>query len=230
MSTAGCVFPDRDECAARYVAGTLAEASIESFELHLLACAACRSDVRDAAGLRAALRKPARRRAVVRWLPIGIAAAAGVAWLLITPGPLERLGRLNDPPQLTLMPVRGDPDSAALYSARGLAAYRAERYDEAARWLSRSHAEKSDAGAAFYAGAAFVVVSEPDSALRLLHPLTRGGHPGYAAEAHVLAAHAWLQKNRADSALVHLQEAERIGHAPVRAAAAKLRARVESER
>lgn len=225
-----CDLAEREVSAARYVAGRLDAAAIEHYELHLLVCAPCREDVHQAAALRAALRAMGARRRLVRLAPVGLVAAAGIAWLLLAPGPLERIGRLDQPPAAHMMPVRGDPDSADVFAQRGLDAYNRGQYRDAGTWLGRAFSLRPETGTAFYGAAAFLAVQQPDSALRLLRAATADARSVYAGEAHLLAARAWLQKEDDNAALRHLRNAELLGPARVRTEAAALRNAIQRRR
>ena len=83
----------RDEGAVeRYVADTLPAAELEAFEGHLIECGRCQQEVRLAAALRRSLIPASRRRRSTRVAAaIGLAAAAVMALVLVTPELQERL-------------------------------------------------------------------------------------------------------------------------------------------
>lgn len=214
MNAIICGLDDREEVAPRYAAGRLAGDKLESFEVHMLACSPCRDSVREAAALARVLRRRPKRQVARFAVPAGAAGAAIFAWIVLAPGPLERLGRMETAPSLTSIEVRGDADSAAVFAQRGLVAYHARRYEEAAEWLGRAHAEKAQPGVAFFAGTAHLLADEPDSALAYLGFVIASGNVTYTPESRFYAAKAWLRKNNRDSALVQLRHISGSG-APV---------------
>lgn len=204
MSATSCNWLEPEECAARYVARRLTAAEQEEFELHLLECTACRGAVREAATIRSALRLARRRRLFLMAPAAGVAAAAVVAWLIVSHNPLRQLGRI-DAPELAAMDVRAGGDSAAMHTTRALAAYRDRRWREAARWFARSYADASEPGTAFFMGVSYLLGGEADSSLTALAAVLRAAPNPYANEARLYSAKAWLRKGVADSAVVQLR-------------------------
>jgi hypothetical protein len=209
--------PCRDAGAdviARYLSGTLEAEAVEAFELHMVDCAACQRALRDGAALRKVLRTTAGARAeprvfarrTFRWIvPLGAAAAGFALWLALPhETPLGRLGRLGVPPALGVLPVRGDADSAASLVRRGMDAYRAGRYPEAARFFAGSDSLAPSETAAFYRGVSALLGGDAATAIVVLRRVMHSADDPYSPEAHFYSAKAWLRLGRADAALAQL--------------------------
>jgi tetratricopeptide (TPR) repeat protein len=203
-----CTRLDDSDAVHRYVAGTLPPAEVESFEIHLLGCDACQRAVREGMVLGQALRRPGasrRRWPVALGVPLAAAAAAAVWLVLPKAGALERLGRFDEAPTFTPIPIRAATDSGTVLIHRGMQAYLAGDFPTAARDLAAGVRLDPGPGAYFYLGIAQLRTDAPESALTsLAGGLDPEGNP-YAAEAHFYLAKAWLRLARADSALAHLQ-------------------------
>jgi len=217
------------ELLGRYVAGTLEDIVAVVFEGHLVGCARCQSRLRDAVALRKVLRgavaaAPPRRlvRARAHWMvPLAAAASIGVIWLAAArPSPLVRLGGMADAPPLAVMPVRTDGDSIAAWVGRGLNAYRAGRFGEAALFLGRGDSLQPAPATKYYRGAALLMGDDPRGAIAALESTAGSDADPFAAEAHFLMAKAWLRLGQADSALAQLARLTVAGHPLTQVAAA----------
>ena len=204
MNQTACAVADRDELAARYVAGTLGAAELEQLELHLLACPQCRAAVQQAAELRTGLRRVRSVRRSALLLPAGAAVAAALAWLLLTPDSIARLGHVDEPPTIDAMNVRAPADSAAEWARSGIEAYRSKDYDRAAILLRRAHEVQPAPGTAFFLAVSLLMSDRPDSAVAVFREVT-STESVYRPEAHYFAAKAWLRRGHADSATSHLR-------------------------
>ncbi len=197
----------------RYLAGTLEAEAVEAFELHMVDCPSCQAALRSGAALRKVLRATPVRRAgprpvlrSLRWVvPLGAAAAVFVLWLALPhETPLGRLGRVGAPPALGVLPVRGDADSAALLVGRGMDAYLAGRYPEAARLFAGSDSLSPSETAAFYRGISALFSGDAVRAIVVFRRVMARADDPYAPEAHFYSAKAWLRLRSPDSALAHL--------------------------
>lgn len=225
------VCPDSAaDVVAGYLSGTLDETATREFELHMVDCAACQAALREGAALRTALRNsasgaPARATPSrsIRWvLPVAAALVlAALSLLRDRASPLERLGRVDSPPALAVLSVRGDADSAASLVARGMDSYRSGRYAEAARLFSTADSIAPTEAIAFYRGVSALLGGDPAGGVAVLRRCTRNADDAYAPEAHFYSAKAWLQLAQADSALAHLAESS-AGRSPVSTHAAAL--------
>ena len=139
MNDRACVVDDRDELAARYVAARLEGHELEDFELHLLSCAECRTAVREAAGMRGALRQRARPRPARFMLPAAAVAGAAMLVLWVNRYPLHQLGAVDAPSLRGIVAVRAPQESAAIFAERGVAAYQQKRYAAASDLFARAY-------------------------------------------------------------------------------------------
>ena len=80
---------------ASYVDGAMHFAARSRVESHLAACDDCRADVAEVSLMRAQLR--ARRRRSFFWIPVGAAAAAGIIFLMMSPG-VQRTNQRREGP------------------------------------------------------------------------------------------------------------------------------------
>jgi tetratricopeptide (TPR) repeat protein len=204
-TTVECPTRAQGDAVHRYVAGTLAPAEVEAFEIHLLDCEACQGAVREGAAVRAGLRAgPGRRFPVLGW-SVPLAAAAALVWLVWPASdPLRRLGRVDAVPTFEGLAVRADPDSAARLADRGMAAYAAGDFGEAARLLGSAAALDPSPAIRFFLGISRLRTGEPDSALAALALALEPPDNPYAGEARFYRAKAWLALGEADSALAQL--------------------------
>ena len=203
-----CPIADESDLIHRYVAGTLPADQVEEFEAHFVECAACQRAVREGAVLRAELRLRRRGIDALRTLAWGVplaAAAALVVWLVL-PGEsqMERLGRVGAPPGFVGFPVRAATDSAFVLAERGMAAYREERYADAAALLASAVERDPAPSVYFFLGVARLLTGDADGAVTALTAALDPPDNPYAAEARLYLAKAWLRLGRPDSALVQL--------------------------
>lgn len=212
MTTPPCTDAGAD-VIARYLAGTLEAEAVEAFELHMVDCSSCQAALRSGAALRKVLRATPALRAEprpvarsLRWVvPLGTAAAVFAVWLALPhETPLGRLSHLGAPPALGVLAVRGDADSAASLVGRGMDAYLAGRYREAARLFAGSDSLSPSETAVFYRGLSALFGGDAAGAVVVLRRVMERADGPYAAEAHFYSAKAWLRLGSPDSALAHL--------------------------
>ena len=225
MSEPACSYQEREETAAGFAAGALSPREHEAFSLHLLSCAQCRALLQDAAALRAGFRTRDRRRRRFA-LPVTGVAAALIAWVALMPSAMQRLGREVEPPDLRVMAVRANPDSAAHFAERGIAAYNTADYQAAADAMGRAYTLQPDAGTAFVLGAALLLAQEADSARAALTRAVDAADSPYQTEARLYRAYAWLQLDQADSAIVDLQALQAAADPPMQQRATLLLERI----
>lgn len=215
----------------RYVTGRLTDAETEAFELHLLTCHACQRDVREGAGIGAALRddhvraRPARPRRVT-WVVPAVAAAAVLLVVAWPRDPLRSIAGV-EAPAFDGLPLRTSTDSAAMLADSGMDAYAQRDYENTARYLARAVTHRSTPGTQFFLGTSRLLTRDAAGALApLALAMQPPGNP-YSAEARYYRAKAWLQLGRADSALAQLHGDEASGAWQVRltALADSIRAR-----
>lgn len=232
MTTLGC-GDFSAEALGRYVSGTLEEDAARPFEEHLVGCSRCQGRLRNAVALRKVLRgskslasRAEPRRAALRWItPLAAAAGIGAIWFAAAtrPAPLVRLGALAGAPPVAVMTVRTNGDSIAAWVGRGLDAYRAGRFAEAALLFGRADAPQPSPGTRYYHGASLLMAGDSRGAIDALSSLAEDDAAPFGAEARFLLAKAWLRLGQADSALTQLERIPRSGHplAPIAAALAE---------
>ena len=191
----------------RYVAGRLSEAEgLSEFEAHLVGCQRCQEDVRLAMTLRAEL---AARRPRRTWLlALGLAAAAGIAGLIVIRGggpDVRALGALQQPPLYLGVAVRATPTPADSLFERAMTAYSDGNYRAAATGLARALAAGGDsAPALFFLGASELMTGRPAAAADALRRVIALGDTPYLPEAHYYLAKALLRSGDGDGALREL--------------------------
>lgn len=230
-----------DDRVHQYVAGTLGADDRDDFEAHLLTCRSCRDAVRVGAAARAALiagasasdatpvagpGRPAtlRLRPRTRWL--GLAVAAAVTFMIVTRKgeSADPLGQIA-PPVWRPAEVRAASGPDANLVDRGMQAYAASRYADAARLLGEAARTDSSAGVAFYHGAALLAAKDPANAVApLLRAQRPAGNP-FSGDATLLAAKALIRLRLADSALAVLTRAPDTNSLALRAFADSIRTR-----
>ena len=224
-----CTFEDRSDIAAGYVAGTLDESEIEPFELHMLSCAECREAVTVAAAVRQELtrtspalrglrRQSLRNRLVAGGALVALAAASifiAIRWRTATP-----LAAFT-PPTFVGETVRGGgpTDSSRALVDRGMDAYARRDFARAEQLLASALPSDSSAGVSFYLAAAQLARGHARDAIRSARRAMRPSDNPFAADAHVLAAKAWLSMGAADSAIAELESVHGDPHAMTRATA-----------
>jgi len=205
----------------RYLAKGLSAEQREEFEAHFLTCQRCQDAIALGTGIRAAWPR-VRARPPRRWLLVGgglgLAAAAGLATLLLfapqrVPAAVERLGNLVQAPIYLGVPVRAGPSSPAdSLFATAMAAYVAERYDDAARELRQALAAGVEpAPATFFLGASLLMTAHATEAAASFERAVAAGDSPYLAEAHFYRAKALLRLGEVSAALAELREAARFG-------------------
>ncbi len=192
----------------RYVAGTLGPSEVEAFEIHLLECASCQVVVGEGVAIRQALSRGGPTSLRPRFLlwagPIAAAAALAV-WLVLRPvDPLARLGRVDVVPGFEGLAVRAEADSGAALADRGMAAYLAGDFREAARLLGEASELDPEPAVHIFLGIARLKEGASEEAIAALAAAAEPADNPYAAEAHLYLSKAWLGLGNADSALAHL--------------------------
>jgi tetratricopeptide (TPR) repeat protein len=214
---------------ARYLAGRHSPADEQAFELHLLGCPRCEEELRLAAAVRGAL---AGRPAVAvdapstsspprphRWTRraaplVGLALAAVLAGVfLLRRGPpekLARLGEVDEAPVYLGVPVRADPARGDSLFDAAMAAYAAGRWREASDGLEAALAAGVDpAPAAFFKGAALLMLDRPRPAAAAFARSAVAGDTPYRDEARLYRAKALLRLGQADAARAELRRVRR---------------------
>ena len=191
----------------RYVAGRLTEADgLSEFEAHLVGCGKCQEDVRLAMTVRAELAARRPRRIWPLWL--GLAAAAGIAGLVVLRGKgpdVRTLGGVRDAPLYLGVAVRAAPAPADSLFERAMTAYTDGKYRAAATVLARALAAGSDsAPALFFLGASELMTGRPAAAADALRRAIGLGDTPYLPEAHYYLAKALLRTGDGDAALREL--------------------------
>ncbi len=207
-TTLSCPTARDGDTVHRYVAGTLDPSEVEAFEIHLLECTSCQEVVREGVAIRQALgngRSTSVRPRFLLWGATIAAAAAMAAWVVLRPvDPLARLGRVDVVPGFEGLAVRAEADSGTALADRGMAAYLAGDFREAARLL-REASELDPAPAVhFFLGIARLKTGANAEAIAALSAAAEPADNPYAAEAHLYLAKSWLALGNADSALAHL--------------------------
>ena len=203
-----CADAEARDLVHRYVAGTLEPDERDRFETHLLECAACQEAVIQGIAVRAALREESggsRRPPVMAWaIPLAAAATLAVWLILPSESAVERLGRVDQLPSFSGLPVRATADSAALLTDRGMAAYQDGDYRRAADLLAAAYRADSSIAVGFFLGVTQLKMGSAERAVESLAAALEPPQNPYAAEAHFYRAKAWLQLGQADSALAQL--------------------------
>jgi hypothetical protein len=205
--------------AARFVAGKLDGEELERFEVHLLGCEACRTEVELGMSLRAAGFAP---RAVARrwaWRVAGLAAAAVVLFVLFPRGGADvarfaPLGALETPPVYLGIPVRADERDARFDAA--MQSYRAGDFSRAADSLGALAAAVDAPPVHFFLGASALMIGADSLALAAFDALLALGESPYHDEGRYYRAKAWLRAGEAARALDDLRA---IGDPALRAQA-----------
>ncbi len=207
-TTLSCPTARDGDTVHRYVAGTLDPSEVEALEIHLLECASCQEAVREGVAIRQALGNggsTSRRPRLLRWVAPVAAAAAIAAWVMLRPvDPLARLGRVDVVPGFEGLAVRAEADSGTALADRGMAAYLAGDFREAARLLGEASELDPAPAVHFFLGIARLKIGASADAIAALALAAAPPDNPYAAEAHLYLSKAWLGLGDADSALVHL--------------------------
>ncbi|HSW29627.1 MAG TPA: zf-HC2 domain-containing protein [Longimicrobiales bacterium] len=193
---------------ALYAAGKLDPSEGRDFEDHLLECAECQGAVREAAGVRVALRgvRPSSR---MRITAAGALAAAAVAVLAVAwpRDAVRSLGGVDAAPEFRGLAVRGDADAAAALADQGMEAYVDGEYAAAARLLAEA-ASDGDAPPAvsFFLGISLLMEGEAAAAAAALEEATFPEGNPYAPEARFYLAKARLRLGDGQGALADLAQ------------------------
>jgi tetratricopeptide (TPR) repeat protein len=202
----------------RYVAGRLDPAEVEAFEAHYVTCPRCQEDLRLAAAVRRNLPLVAGASAPRRRWPrpllagVGLAAAAGLAALLLLPGDrvspqLTSLGTVLEPPIYLGVPVRGTPSAADSLFDVAMGAYAGRSYAEAAEGLAAAlDAGVDSVPALFFRASGLLMMDRPRDAAELYQRVVTLGESPYRAEARLYRAKALLQLGRARDAVAELRQ------------------------
>src|SRR2546426_2991150 len=160
----------------RYVARRLSEADgLSEFEAHLVGCRQCQEDVRLAMTVRTELAARRPRRIWPLWL--GLAAAAGIAGLVVLRGKgpdVRALGAVRDAPLYLGVAVRAPPAPPHSLFERAMTTYTTGNYRAAATGLARALAARSDsAPALFFLRASGLLTGRPAAAAHPVPPPIR---------------------------------------------------------
>ena len=193
----------------RYVAGSLDEENLRAFEIHLLGCAECQTDVRTGAAVREAMRHPEEHRRHHIFRIAGLAAAAAIVMVLLIPratakDPLTTLGATREAPVYLGVPIRGTADDSIFAAA--MAEYSRRDFASAARQL-RGVGGEAAVPAAFFRGSSLLMLGKADAATAEFSRVIALGASPYLAEAHFYRAKAHLLRGRANEALADLRAA-----------------------
>ena len=202
----------------RYLLKRLSPAEQEAFEAHFLTCETCQQAIELGSAIRGALPTvravPARRSWVTLGAGLGLAAAAGIAAVVLLPSTrpsaeLTRLGAVGQAPLYLGVPVRADqPASADSLFGKAMAAYAAERYAEAAPALRAAlRAGVDSAPAEFFLAASVLMNGDPEDAETGFARVIALGDTPYRPEAHFYRAKALLRLGRRTEALTDLRSA-----------------------
>ena len=202
----------------RYLLKRLSPAEQEAFETHFLTCESCQKAIELGIAIRRTLPPveavPSRRSWVTLGAGLGLAAAAGLAAVLLLPSTrasaeVTRLGAVGQAPLYLGVPVRADqPASADSLFGKAMAAYASEDYSEAVPALRASlRAGVDSAPAEFFLAASLLMSGEEEDAAAGFGRVIALGDTPYRPEAHFYRAKALLRLNRAAEALTDLQSA-----------------------
>ncbi len=221
MQSLGCAEFASGGFIERYLAQKLTAEEQEAFEAHFLTCDRCQDSLRLGAGIRSALRTapPSRpRRSALVWgSGLGLAAAAGLAAVLLTtakpaPEPLARLGELVQAPLYLGIPVRGQLVAADSLFDAAMQDYTGEQYGRAAEGLRAALAAGVDpAPAEFFLASSLLMTGKASEAASGYAKVIALGDTPYLAEAHFYRAKALLRLGQAAAALAELRQAAGLG-------------------
>lgn len=208
------------DAPAGYAAGMLAPGHVEEFEDHLIGCAECQAAVREALTLSAALDdRGARLR-----LRVGLGAAAVIVLALGTAlawpaDPVRRLGAVGSVPEFRGLDVRSDPDSVSALGDRGMAAYVAGDFEQAAALLGRAAADAAEPGVHFFLGISQLQQRRAEQAAASLERALLPRRNPYEEEALFYLAKARLALGETGAALAALAAVDPDGPQGTRASA-----------
>jgi tetratricopeptide (TPR) repeat protein len=202
----------------RYLLKRLSPAEQEEFEVHFLTCESCQQAIALGSAIRGTLPSvravPARRSWVTLGAGLGLAAAAGLAAVLLLPSTrpsaeLTQLGAVGQAPLYLGVPVRADqPASADSLFGKAMAAYGSEDYTEAAPALRAAlRAGVDSAPAEFFLAASVLMHGDAEQAEAGFARVIALGDTPYRLEAYFYRAKALLRLGRTTDALADLQSA-----------------------
>lgn len=202
--------------AARYVARRLSRDEAEAYESHYVACPRCQEEVRLAVAVRRELRVPPgterhRRRVAWVWGGLGLAAAAGLAAILLLrlrspSAELVGLGGVLEPPVYLGVQVRGPSVHADSLFGVAMAAYGEKRYRDAILGLRAALAAGVDSvPAEFFLGASLLVERRSSDAAEAFRRVIAGGETPYLVESRYYLAKSLLRQGRGREALEELR-------------------------
>lgn len=201
----------------RYLAGRLSPDETVAFEDHYVSCRRCQDDLRLGVATRRGLAAiPARRESVRRrvrpaHVALGLAAAAGVAGVLLiardrVSEDVARLGGVLEPPVYLGVAVRGIEESRDSLFAAAMSAYAARRYEEAAKGLGEALAAGVDsAPALFFRAASLLMMGRNRDAEQGFRDVIALGETPYTPEASFFRAKALLRLGNAREAGAELR-------------------------
>lgn len=190
------------------MAGTLAGEDLERFEVHLLECALCRSEVELGMSIRAAGKLAPVRRGP-RWvLPaVSLAAAAAVTLFVLRPESdrtrFESLGEVLAPPVYLGIPVRADEREARFDAA--MQAYNVGDYARAIDQLNILAGELNAAPVHFFRGASAMMIGSDSLALAAYEALLDLTESPYHDEGRYYHAKVSLRRGLAARARADLR-------------------------
>lgn len=211
--TPDCTLLDREDLARGYARGSLDAATLETYETHLVGCAACQGDVRLAMTLREMLSgapSASTARRFVWALPVGVAAAAAAIVFSATwrgGHSASALGAVTVAPAYLGVAVRGAPADSF---EDGMRLYNAGTWSDAAKALSASASSSPDVADAswFFAGAASLMAGKDGDAVASFGRVIALGANPYVNEAHYYRAKAHLRTGRSADALTDLRQVD----------------------
>jgi tetratricopeptide (TPR) repeat protein len=197
--------------AEHYLLGTLPQAEQESFEEHVVACAACADELAGLCALKAELERsreqivadgavsprPSRRTWMLALAAAALFVAAGIGiWMRLQPtvGPSAELTDLAlfEPPAYVPVRLRGSEDEAARRFREAMELYAAGDWRGALPGLRAAAALDPEAAHfAFYLGACALLAGETNEAITELERTAALGDTPFLEEAvfHLAKAH-----------------------------------------
>jgi TolA-binding protein len=248
-----CSEVEEHEIAEAYLLGRLDAADRDAFEEHYFECGRCYSHLQALRSVRDALASVRAPAPLVRHVPwrwfaaaaaILVAIAAGVTWMLRTPGgnemaPAETVSRSagtpgRSPEVALLAEVTPPPYEPRQFRSGGereaftaaMRQYMRRDYAGAIPGLERAMTEEPDAeDVRFYLGASLILQGRPADGASVLRPLAVKAASPYAEEAQFLIAKASLRMGDLEQAAKALDATVKM-HGDREGEASRLRLRV----
>jgi|SRR5579859_2546516 len=206
----------------RYVAGRLSDpGELIEFEAHLLTCARCRDELTLAMAVRREFGNTNAGTRKKLGVGIGLAAAAGIAALLLLPeshSALKNLGLVATPPVYLGVSVRATPAAGDSVFGAAMDAYTGGEYDRATRQLRQVLAMGADSTPAlFFLGASEMELGHLSASQDAYQHVIALGDSPYQAEARFYLAKIQLRLGDGPGAISELMrippDAGIAGHA-----------------